>query len=373
MLSNVARLIDEIEWQNYPGQYQDSSEEVIRILHGLSGVTSEDDLNMHLYGELTSHLQYGSDIFEIAEPVVKVFNQLCEEDFHFAPALLDFLGYIYRYDIRERLPMIVYPIRYGVTPLAYKPSSGFNTFQSLFTKHFYRTEIHERIYSDFFYTPLLHPTQEDIPRIFGLLESHQNDTRYWKNGLISAGLINQICGTSIMPTGRIASMIRSHVPLNSYLSVFEGLSGLTIQVSTLLPLLNPNMDHELSWSQGYSAVLAVDALLLGSQNNPFECGNNLQVALTHLDEAKAAFQQNDYDFPLYPYMAEDLTSIVFRNLLHTTRYTTLEELTTIQKELLLQLHDRGIHTHAMLKAGLLPKGITPDRLPTLISIYDYSI
>ena len=376
MYPETKKFIQSIKWNQFEGGYSDSPENVASFLLTLCDADDEDSVYSILYSDLISHLKYGFDVFPITAPVVDVFNQLNEEQFAHQAILLDYLGYIYATDIRETVPVLSYPVRYSFARKDKASSPGFESFRKFFKKYYYGTDNPELYKSDVYYTASLFPEKKEIGRIFDLIIDNSEDTIFTKNAIISAAVINYLQKEKTALPANIAAILAGDEELQPYVSVFKGFSGEVIEVEALETLFSNYQDVTLIWAQAFTAVIAADALLIGHLSDKKSVRSVLDKDIFPLlQEKKKEFEEEDQelDFPLYPFMAEDITSIIFRNFLNRGKALDPTELDDLQRYCLERLYALKIHTHAMLHAGLLPEGITPSTQPTLLPIYNYTI
>ncbi|PWV49759.1 hypothetical protein [Chitinophaga sp. S165] len=375
MHPNTKQLIQQIQWNDFPGGYGSSTEEVPPILESLCDMEEEDEVLSLLYGELLSNLRQGYIVFDILNPVIQVFDSLCKESFSHPAALLDFLAYVYTLDIRSAVPLLTMPVRYSFGRKEEEPDPGFASFKTFFKQHFYKTTDETLITSDVYYTAVLFPAAEEISRTFNIIISNSNNRIVVKTAIISAALINYLTEQKQQLPEEIIQLFNADETLTAFIALFNGISGFPVEQEQLQELLDMEEDVEAQWAQAFIIIVATDALVIGSLSDDKRFRAVLDGILPLLEEQKAIFDQEDQemDFPLYPYMAEDLTSIVFRNFLNRGKVLEVSELSDIQRYCLEKLRALKIHTHAMLHAGILPEGITPDNQPTLLPIYNYSI
>lgn len=375
MYPDTKELIQQIEWSNFPGGYSTSIEEVPPILEALCDTEEEDEVLSLLFGEMLSHVKQGYNVFEIIEPVIQVFDSLCKEDFAYPATLADFLAYVYTMDIRAEVPILTMPVRYSFGRKEEQPDAGFTSFKTFIRDHFYKTDNEELLSTDIYYTAVLFPAKEEVSRIFDIIKSNGDNTALIKNSLISAALINYLTGERTSLPEEITQLLTADESLEPYIAVYNGISGFPVEQQQLQELLDMEEDIEIQWAQAFIIVVATDALLIGNLSDAGRLKAALDGIFPILEEQKAKFgeEEQEMDFPLYPYMAEDLTSIMFRNFLNRGAILDVSELNEVQRYCLERLYASKIHTHAMLHAGLLPEGITPDNQPTLLPIYNYSI
>lgn len=376
MYPETKEFIRSIKWEQFEGGYGDSPETVASSLLALCDADDEDSVYSILYSDMISHLKYGFDVFPITAPVVDVFTQLNNEHFTHQAILLDFLGYIYATDIREAVPVLSYPVRYSFAKKDKTASPGFEAFRKFFRTYYHGTDNPELYKSDVYYTASLFPEKKEIGRIFELITDNNNDTTFIKNAVISAALINYLQKEKTALPANIATILAGDEELQPYVSVFKGFSGEAIENASLETLFSTYQDETLLWAQAFTSVIAADALLIGSLSDKQRVRNVLDEDIFPLlQEKKKQFEEEEQelDFPLYPFMAEDITSIIFRNFLNSGKALDLKDLDDLQRYCLEQLYAMKIHTHAMLHAGLLPEGITPSTQPVLLPIYNYTI
>ncbi|MCF6402701.1 hypothetical protein L3C95_10875 [Chitinophaga filiformis] len=375
MYPNTKELIQQIQWSSFTGGYSTSVEEVPPILEALCDIEEEDEVLSLLFGEMLSHVKQGYNVFEIIEPVIQVFDSLCKEDFAYPSTLTDFLAYVYTMDIRSAVPILTMPVRYSFGSKDEQPDAGFTAFKSFFRDHFYRTDNEELVPTDIYFTAVLFPAKEEISRIFDIIQRNNENTALVKNALISAALINYLTGERTSLPVEITQLLTADESLAPYIPVYNGISGFPVEQEQLQELLDMEEDIEVQWAQAFIIVAATDALLIGNLQDAERLKTALDGLFPVLEEQKAKFEEEEQemDFPLYPYMAEDLTSIVFRDFLNRGSVLDVSQLNEVQRYCLEKLYALKIHTHAMLHAGLLPEGITPDNQPTLLPIYNYSI
>jgi hypothetical protein len=375
MYPNTKEFIQRIQWNSFTGGYSSSPEEIPAILESLCDTEEEDEMLSILFGDMLSHVRQGYLIFEIVDPVIQVFDSLCREDFEYPAVLLDFLAYVYTLDIRSAVPVLTMPVRYSFGTKEIKSSPGFTAFKTFFQQYFYKTDKEELVPSDVYYTAVLFPASEEISRIFDLIIKNSDNTALVKNALISAALINYLLGEKTGLPEEIVGLLTADESLAPYIPVFNGISGFPVEQEQLQELLDMEEDIEVQWAQAFIIVVATDALVIGNLSDTERLKAVLNGIFPILEEQKAKFEEEEQemDFPLYPYMAEDLTSIVFRDFLNRGGALDVSALNEVQRYCLERLHALKIHTHAMLHAGLLPEGITPDNQPTLLPIYNYSI
>ncbi|SHM82096.1 hypothetical protein [Chitinophaga sp. CF418] len=375
MYPTTKQFIQGIQWNNFTGGYSSSAEEIPAILEALCDTEEEDEMLSLLFGDMLSHVKQGYLVFEITDPVIQVFDSLCKEDFAYPAVLLDFLAYVYTLDIRSAVPVLTMPVRYSFGKKEEEPDPGFTSFKTFFKTHFYKTDNEVLVPSDVYYTAVLFPATVEINRIFDIIINNSDNTALIKNALISAALINYLLGEKTRLPTEITQLLAGDESLASYIPVFNGISGFPVEQEQLQGLLDMEEDIEVQWAQAFIIVVATDALLIGSLSDTERLKTALDGIFPILEAQKTIFEQEEQemDFPLYPYMAEDLTSIVFRNFLNRGGILDVSDLNEVQRYCLERLYTLKIHTHAMLHAGLLPEGITPDNQPTLLPIYNYSI
>jgi len=375
MYPDTKEFIQHIQWNSFTGGYSSSTEEVPAILEALCDTEEEDEMLSILFGDMLSHVRQGYLIFEIVDPVIQVFDSLCKEDFAYPAVLLDFLAYVYTLDIRSAVPVLTMPVRYCFGTKEIKSSPGFTAFKTFFRQHFYKTENEELVPSDIYYTAVLFPASGETNRIFDLIVKNSDNTALVKNALIGAALINYLLGEKTSLPEEVMQLLTADDSLAAYIPVFNGISGFPVEQEQLQDLLDMEEDIEVQWAQAFIIVVATDALLIGNLADAGRLKTALDGLFPILETQKKTFdeEEQEMDFPLYPYMAEDLTSIVFRDFLNRGSALDVSVLNEVQRYCLERLHALNIHTHAMLHAGLLPQGITPDNQPTLLPIYNYSI
>lgn len=375
MYPDTKELIQQIQWSSFTGGYSTSVKEVPPILEALCDTEEEDEVLSLLFGEMLSHVKQGYNVFEIIVPVIQVFDSLCKEDFAYPTTLTDFLAYVYTMDIRSEVPLLTMPVRYSFGTKEEQPDAGFTSFKTFIRDHFYKTDNEELLSTDIYYTAVLFPAKEEISRIFDIIKSNGDNTALIKNSLISAALINYLTGERTSLPEEITQLLTADESLAPYIAVYNGISGFPVEQEQLQELLDMEEDIEVQWAQAFIIVVATDALLIGNLSDAERLKAALDGIFPILEEQKAKFEEEEQemDFPLYPYMAEDLTSIVFRDFLNRGAILDVSELSEVQRYCLERLYALKIHTHAMLHAGLLPEGITPDNQPTLLPIYNYSI
>lgn len=376
MYPTTKQFIQTIQWSSFNGGYSRSVEEVPAILESLCDIDDEGEALSLLFGDLLSHVKQGYLVFEIIVPVIDVFDQLGREGYAYPAVLLDFLAYVYTLDIRNTVPILTIPVRYSFGKKEEAPSNGFTSFKTFFEQHFHKTDDEALYASDVYYTALLLPAAAEISRIFDIISENSDNTSLVKNAVISAAVINyQLSEKTSLPDA-IIRLLTADETLSPYIAVFNGISGFKVQQEELQELLEAKEDLELQWAQAFITVIATDALLIGNLSDAGRLKMALDGILPVLEEEKKAFeeeQEQEMEFPLYPFMAEDLTSIVFGDFLNKGSVLDLSALSEVQRYCLERLYALKIHTHAMLHAGLLPEGITPDTQPILLPIYNYSV
>lgn len=376
MYPETKKIIRSVKWNQFEGGYSDSPENVESLLLTLCDADDEDGVYSILYGDLTSHLKYGFDVFAITAPVVDVFSKLNDEQFAHQAILLDYLGYIYAIDIRETVPVLSYPVRYSFAKKDKEASPGFEAFRKFFKKYYYGKDNPELYKSDVYYTASLFPEKKEINRIFDLITDNRTDTPFVKNAIISAAVINYLQKEKTPLPAEILAILSADKELQPYAFVYKGFGGEAIEQAALQMLFSTYQDITLTWAQAFTAVIAADALLIGHLSDKKRVRTVLDKDIFPLlEEKKKAFEdeEQELDFPLYPFLAEDLTSIIFRNFLNRGKALDPSDLNDLQQYCLERLYALKIHTHAMLHAGLLPEGITPSTQPTLLPIYNYTI
>ncbi len=364
-----------VDWSLYECPYKKSSLIIPEQLQYIFSTNdSEDIVEGFLYNELAPNIKHQYKIYEVVDPVMNAIGDFLTEHPRARLKLLylDFLEYIFSDHIRDSTKILVTPIAYSLasTPVSKcskKELESFTKCKELYFTHYSEGFPIERKGSKYFYDCIFDTSKNTSEKMIGLLDNKQ----------LKGGAINEI----LIGIGYLNYKLNMEDKLqfnpnkygvNEYVDVALAMNMLPFDEDSLLSLVQSNLSINLSWGNGYIAVVSAVALLIGNLRNGFQKQmaiiSSLLSAYKKLKDSCRA--EDEIDFPVYNYLLEDIASIVYRQFLGKEKVITTKELNPVQKNFFEKVSQEcRTHTYSMLYAGLAPVGVALDQVDKIFDIY----
>ena len=367
-------ILKAMSWDKYNGPYKTSKDEVIKVLELLNnfGTSNNDELDNILYNDLASNVKHQGTIYNLIYPVLDFFYLISgEKDNQIKYKMLDFFDYIFIEYYRAVTSILTEPVRFSlasnnlmdkkINPEVY----AFERFKCIYEANF-KHDINSKI--DVYYKTIFSSCD--------LIETINRDAKLYKNqenvvfNRISLGLAGFILNV------KSKSIINEMGTIDSpFLNIANAINKYPFDEKELIHSFNSDAFTDLIWGRGSIAILSIDSYLIANYDNENKIISSLDDIWSTYYKWKDIYEEDeimyDLDFPLYKYLLEDVTSIIFKNLLGCGKICDYNQLTSLQKKVYDILnYDLKVHTYSMLYAGIKPQGVEYNSNISVRDLYE---
>ncbi len=366
-----------IDWNKYNSPYKERINEIPKQLdYVLTTNDPIDKVEIFLYTELAPNIKHQLKIYNVIDPLINTIDLHLTQfkESRIKLAVFYFLEYIFSEYIRDSASILFTPTTYK---LASKPAkllyeSEFNSykkFQKLFKRHYLNNFPNENRSLGFFYESLFCDSNETYKKFITLLTQNKIEKEETNNLLIALGYLKY----SNPEINTISNLDLSKFKNYEFIDISLAINKIAYDEDTILSYIKSTTETNLVWGNGYISVCAGCSYLIANlhsnYNNQTKVISNLLNAFEHLKSNYV----DDYGiaFPNHYYLLEDISSIIFKDLIGKENIISSTDLNPIQKFLFNELSERyKVHTYSMLYAGLPPKNSNLDELNTIYDIYN---
>ncbi len=285
-----------------------------------------------------------------------------------------FLEYIFSEYIRDDSGILFTPIEY---PLASKAilkvnevkKESYEYFKRIYLKYYTRLNV-EEFRSKLFYDAIYVDPKESYKYYLDLLSNNSASENVLFDTHIALGYLNfkyphleKNLGDNILITSKF-----------KYSNVIKALYNLDFDKEKLLDLIETDVDVDSCWGNRYLSVIAAFAFtkhILNKCSISEQKNNIRELLLSYKNLKNNYFSEHELDFPVYEYLLEDISSMLFHNLLGKEKVSDSKSLSEIQSLFLdLLSKEYNTHTYSMLYAGVLPLGYTKEQVDKIYNIHN---
>lgn len=360
-----------IEWKAYESPYKDTILEIPKQLeYVFNSNDTQEEIEIYLYSELGPNIKHQGKIYNVIFPVIEYIES------HFSSGntknkipLLYFLEYIFHEFIRDAANFLYTPIRYKykskkIRNLNIEETKAFDKFKQLYHKYFYETYDYKNFSHKIFYDCIFLNSNLAYNNIICNLN----------NGDVSLDM-GIALGYLSFKNNYFSNNIRPEIfeSLNDNIDIILSINQLPFNESNLVSQISDYEEISNCWGSRFISIIAGCSYVISIRNKEYEIQRrSIDKLLKAYEKLKENYNKEyELDFPIYKYLLEDTSSILFYQFLGQEKGLTVEHLNPIQTYFLNQLNDKyRTHTYSLLYAGVLPKGIDHNNIDGIYDIHE---
>jgi hypothetical protein len=354
-------------WQQYLAPNQDMLADIPDRLEQLMELAGDGDaFLLFLYDELLPVIKHQYKVYSVVVPIIDWFSDLlaAHPDFPCKGEVLDFLGHVFAEHVRDRVGILVEPMRYdyrsgSLTESAPLEAAFFHRFRNLYSTHFgvLRPEVHGR-----------HIALYDAAL---LDEVNAKYTNYWAICDDPSVIFDASIALGVARYRTQGPPVELSVKGGENLDVSLALCGQPFDRLEVRQLLANAEVGESVWASGSLAVMAADALLISEDDEACKRSVIDLVCEAYMKMVDAPDAEHEFEFPVHKVLMEDVSSILFRPHLGRRRRLSEQDLDSTQRYFYRVLAaELSIHTNTLLYAGLLPLNVSEGQLLEIDDVFE---
>lgn len=357
--------MNETHWRGYEYPYASAPVELADALARLDVADSSEEVEQLLYGEVLGLVLHQGDLYSGVVPLVDALRGSVErrDDPSISLSIVSFVEYLLARPIRDACHVLVRPHRYGAcegSRVARSTIDARDRLACLFGDLVApRLPAMERA-ADIYYRHVLCPSKLDAGIERALRELPLASDAY-ASLVIAMRLRVELWGGGAERLGALRPPPGLDEPLRVLLEVYR--APTQALEAELCAMLTQDLEVPWYWASGSLAVIgAVGLVLAARQRSEPEQVALLERLVSVRAElvARHADDEVELEFAVPEAMLEDVSTLVFLAQMGRETPLAVTDMTALQRRWFELLADEAkTHTHAMLYAGVLPRGMTP--------------
>ena len=369
--------IQDICWDQFKGPYITSKEEIVKIINLLLSADyedfDEDELDYILYNDFAGNIKHQYTIYNIIFPVLDFFDIVGKGGKkQLAYKLLDVFDYIFIEYYRVSTFILTEPVRFSMNPCNILEDKenieniAFKKYKEIFKKNFLINELDYM--TDLYYRTIFSDSIKEIEKI--IYFDQESTIERLTTNLISMGITKFKYNNYDSEDSLIKIL-----PNNQLNCILKAINHLPHDETLLTECFESNESSSFIWGRGSISLLAIDSFLIYNFNNDKKILSFLKKLPYLYEKWKNEYEKlkvmYELDFPLYKYIIEDITSIMFKEYLGFSNSKNIKIFTPVQRTVYdLLNYDLKIHSYSLLYAGIKPQKIDISLIENINDIYN---